>query len=137
MRLLRSGGVFVGAKLPPEIRKALGAVVERKGHRESVAASLTASVTLAGVGVSEIVLDSNNAVVVVAAASDAKSGGVVLTANTLFCDPRHAELLARCRDALAPGGALLFDVYNAAPLVERAVPSVRGPRPHLPPPWTV
>eukprot|EP00908_Phaeocystis_cordata_P024589 Transcript_7049.p2 GENE.Transcript_7049~~Transcript_7049.p2 ORF type:complete len:184 (-),score=59.12 Transcript_7049:664-1215(-) len=62
---------------------------------------------------------------------------VVLTANTLFCDPRHAELLARCRDALAPGGALLFDVYNAAPLVERAVPSVRGPRPHLPPPWTV
>lgn len=38
---------------------------------------------------------------------------VLLTANTLFCTPHHAELLARCGEALRPGGALLFDVYNA------------------------
>tara|TARA_B100000795_G_scaffold263191_1_gene241976 strand:+ start:125 stop:982 length:858 start_codon:yes stop_codon:yes gene_type:complete len=46
---------------------------------------------------------------------------VVLCANTLFCTPRHAELLARCSEAMAPGGTLLFDVYNAAPWHEEAL----------------
>lgn len=40
---------------------------------------------------------------------------VVLSANTLFCTPRHAELLAACHRALVPGGALFLDVYNALP----------------------
>ena len=46
---------------------------------------------------------------------------VVLCANTLFCTPRHAELLARCSEAMAPRGTLLFDVYNAAPWHEEAL----------------
>ena len=45
----------------------------------------------------------------------------VLCANTLFCTPRHAELLARCSEAMAPRGTLLFDVYNAAPWHEEAL----------------
>ena len=46
---------------------------------------------------------------------------VLLCANTLFCTPRHAELLARCSEAMAPRGTLLFDVYNAAPWHEEAL----------------
>jgi len=46
---------------------------------------------------------------------------VVLCANTLFCTPRHAELLARCSEAMAPRGSLLFDVYNAAPWHDEAL----------------
>ena len=37
----------------------------------------------------------------------------ILSSNVLFSTPRHAELLGRCADALAPGGVLLLDVYNA------------------------
>lgn len=45
---------------------------------------------------------------------------VVLSANTLFCSPKHAELLRVCRGALAPGGLLLLDVYNANPWHQEA-----------------
>ena len=51
---------------------------------------------------------------------------VVMTANTLFCTPQHAELLARCREALVPRGQLLFDVYNAIPWHEEALHGGEG-----------
>lgn len=38
---------------------------------------------------------------------------VVVAANTLFSTAQHAQLLERCASALAPGGTLLLDVYNA------------------------
>jgi len=50
---------------------------------------------------------------------------VLLTANTFFCTPEHGELLVRCREALRPGGRLLFDVYNARDWHEEAL---HGPR---------
>ena len=37
----------------------------------------------------------------------------ILSANTLFCTPKHELVLQRCAEALAPGGRLLLDVYNA------------------------
>ena len=40
---------------------------------------------------------------------------VVLSANTLFCTAEHGPLLARCAEALVPGGRLLLDVYNSLP----------------------
>lgn len=46
---------------------------------------------------------------------------VVMAANTLFCTPEHETLLHRCSEALAPGGLLLFDVYNAVPWHEEAL----------------
>ena len=46
---------------------------------------------------------------------------VVMAANTLFCTPDHEALLHRCSEALAPGGLLLFDVYNAAPWHDEAL----------------
>ena len=51
-----------------------------------------------------------------AAAHDA----VVLAANTLFCTPRHAEVLRRCADAVPAGGRLELDVYNALPWHDEA-----------------
>ena len=50
-----------------------------------------------------------------------KFEAAILTANTFFCTPQHSLLLDRCREALAPGGTLLFDVYNAAPWHEDAL----------------
>lgn len=46
---------------------------------------------------------------------------VLMTANTFFCTPNHEELLMRCREALRPGGRLLFDVYNAQDWHEEAL----------------
>jgi len=45
---------------------------------------------------------------------------VVVSANTLFCTPRHEDFLERCCAALAPGGVILADVYNALPWHEDA-----------------
>lgn len=55
-----------------------------------------------------------------AALAAAPFDAVVVSANTLFCTPRHDALLGRCADALAPGGLLLLDVYNALPWHEEA-----------------
>lgn len=38
---------------------------------------------------------------------------VLLTSNVLFATPEHSRLLARCAEALVPGGTLLLDCYNA------------------------
>jgi SAM-dependent methyltransferase len=46
-------------------------------------------------------------------AGDEPFDAVLMTANTFFCTPSHEELLVRCREALRPGGQLLFDIYNA------------------------
>lgn len=48
------------------------------------------------------------------------SDSVIISANTLFCTPRHTDLLAQCAAALTPGGMLLLDVYNANPWHEDA-----------------
>lgn len=45
---------------------------------------------------------------------------VILSANTLFCTPKHDALLTRCAQALSPSGRLLLDVYNAIPWHEDA-----------------
>lgn len=45
---------------------------------------------------------------------------VVVSANTLFCTPRHANVLTRCAEAVGPSGLLLLDVYNALPFHEDA-----------------
>ena len=45
---------------------------------------------------------------------------VIVCANTLFCTPKHEELLKMCAAALVPGGRLLLDVYNAVPWHEDA-----------------
>lgn len=47
--------------------------------------------------------------------SEAPFDAVVVSANTLFCTPRHAALLERCAAHLSPGGLLCLDVYNAMP----------------------
>jgi len=45
---------------------------------------------------------------------------IILSANTLFCTPRHADVLGRCAEALNTDGLLLLDVYNALEWHEEA-----------------
>jgi SAM-dependent methyltransferase len=54
-------------------------------------------------------------------AGDEPFDAVLMTANTMFCTPCHADLLARCQEALRPGGQLVFDIYNARDWHEKAL----------------